>query len=160
MDTNKFYSLEISNVREETASSICVTFDVPDELDETFKFKQGQFLTMRAMINGEDVRRSYSICSGTHDGHMRVGIKRVNGGRFSNYANDTFKAGFRVDVMPPQGNFYTELDSENEKKSKSYSRMQHWGVHIIMKTELEFKTHTSYITLQLINHNYCIPLFL
>ncbi len=115
METNKFYPLEISNVREETASSICVTFDVPDDLEEVFEFKQGQFLTMRADIDGEDVRRSYSICSGTHDGHMRVGIKRVNGGRFSNYANDTFRPGVMVDVMPPQGNFYTELDPANEK---------------------------------------------
>lgn len=116
MDAGRFYPLTISHVREETASSICVTFDVPADLEEMFRFKQGQFLTMRAVIDGEEVRRSYSICSGVHDGHMRVGIKRVNGGRFSNFANDNFRPGVVVDVMAPQGNFYTELDPGNEKK--------------------------------------------
>jgi ring-1,2-phenylacetyl-CoA epoxidase subunit PaaE len=115
MDSSQFYQLNVSNVRPETDSSICVTFDVPEELQDTFRFKQGQFLTLKANIDDEEVRRSYSICSGVQDGHMRVGIKRVNGGRFSNYANDNFKPGFVVDVMPPQGNFYTELNPDNEK---------------------------------------------
>jgi ring-1,2-phenylacetyl-CoA epoxidase subunit PaaE len=115
MDSTQFHQLSIANVRPETESSICVTFNVPDELQETFRFKQGQFLTLKANINDEEVRRSYSICSGVQDGHMRIGIKRVNGGRFSNYANDNFKTGHVVEVMPPQGNFYTELNSDNEK---------------------------------------------
>jgi ring-1,2-phenylacetyl-CoA epoxidase subunit PaaE len=67
------------------------------------------------MIDGEDVRRSYSICSGVNDGHMRVGIKRVKNGKFSNYANDTFKVGMSIDVMPPQGSFYTELNASAAK---------------------------------------------
>ena len=115
MDNTNFHNLTISAVRPETDSSISVTFEVPEELKETFTFKQGQFLTLKAQIDNEEVRRSYSICSGVHDGHMRVGIKRVNGGRFSNFANDNFKPGFEVEVMPPQGNFYTELDSSNSK---------------------------------------------
>ena len=115
MENSKFHQLSVANVRQETDSSICVTFDVPLDLEETFKFKQGQFLTLKAQINNEEVRRSYSICSGVQDGHLKIGIKRVNGGRFSNYANDNFKTGFLVDVMPPQGNFYTELNPKNEK---------------------------------------------
>lgn len=113
-DTN-FYTLKVSDVQPETDTAICVTFAVPDELTDTFKFIQGQFLTLRADIDGEEVRRSYSICSGVNDGHMRVGIKRVKGGKFSNYANDHFKPGMEVDVMPPQGNFYTQLDPANSK---------------------------------------------
>lgn len=113
-DTN-FYSLKIADVQPETETAICVTFEVPEQLKETFTFKQGQFLTLRAMIDGEDVRRSYSICSGVTDGHMRVGIKRVKNGVFSNFANDTFKPGMDVDVMPPQGSFNTELDPSNAK---------------------------------------------
>lgn len=113
-DTN-FYTLKIADVQPETDTAIAVTFAVPDELKDTFNFIQGQFLTLRAMINGEDVRRSYSICSGVNDGHMRVGIKRVEGGKFSNYANDNFKPGMAVEVMPPQGNFYTELKPDNAK---------------------------------------------
>ncbi len=115
MANTQFHQLTIANVRPETDSSICVTFDVPENLQETFRFKHGQFLTLKAQIDGEDVRRSYSICSGVYDGHMRVGIKRVAGGRFSNYANDNFRKGMTVDVMPPQGNFYTELNPDNEK---------------------------------------------
>jgi len=111
----QFYDLRVAHVRQETDSSISVTFDVPDELKEIFRFRQGQFLTLKAQIDNEEVRRSYSICSGVHDGHMRVGIKRVRGGQFSNYANDNFREGFRVEVMPPQGDFFTDLDPDNEK---------------------------------------------
>jgi len=113
-DTN-FYTLKIADVQPETETAICVSFDVPEELKEKFKFIQGQFLTLRAMVEGEDVRRSYSICSGVNDGHMRVGIKRVMNGRFSNFANDNFKPGMEIEVMPPQGSFYTELNADKPK---------------------------------------------
>lgn len=113
-DTN-FYTLKIADVQPETDTAICVSFDVPEELKEKFTFIQGQFLTLRAMIEGEDVRRSYSICSGVTDGHMRVGIKRVMNGRFSNHANDTFKPGMEIEVMPPQGSFHTELNADKPK---------------------------------------------
>ncbi|MFP4137356.1 MAG: 1,2-phenylacetyl-CoA epoxidase subunit PaaE [Halomonas sp.] len=114
-DTN-FYTLRIADVQPETDTAIRVTFDVPEELQETFNFIQGQFLTLKTRIDGEEVRRSYSICSGVEDGHMRVGIKRVKNGLFSNYANDHFKRGMEIDVMPPQGSFYTELDPDNAKR--------------------------------------------
>ena len=113
-DTN-FYTLKVADVQPETDDAICVTFAVPAEHQEKFNFIQGQFLTLRADIDGEDVRRSYSICSGVNDGHLRVGIKRVKDGKFSNYANDQFKPGASVEVMPPQGNFYTEVNPENAK---------------------------------------------
>lgn len=113
-DTN-FYSLKIADVQPETDTAVCITFAVPTELKEKFKFIQGQFLTLRAQIDGEDVRRSYSICSGVNDGHLRVGIKRVKGGKFSNYANDHFKPGTSVEVMPPQGSFYTEVKPGQKK---------------------------------------------
>jgi ring-1,2-phenylacetyl-CoA epoxidase subunit PaaE len=115
MSNTNFYSLKIADVQPETDTAICVTLAVPAEHADKFKFIQGQFLTLRAMIDGEDVRRSYSICSGVNDGHMRVGIKRVKNGKFSNYANDTFKVGMSIDVMPPQGSFYTELNASAAK---------------------------------------------
>lgn len=111
----RFYPLTIAEVRPETDSAVCVTFAVPDELRAAFAFKQGQFLTLKADIAGEEVRRSYSICSGVHDGVLQVGIKRVEGGKFSNYANDTFKVGTTVEVMPPQGSFYTETQPDHKK---------------------------------------------
>ncbi|MCB1761419.1 MAG: phenylacetate-CoA oxygenase/reductase subunit PaaK [Gammaproteobacteria bacterium] len=115
MSATDFHELRIADVRPETDTAICVTFEVPAGLNDEFSFIQGQFLTLRAEIDGEDLRRSYSICSGIDDGHMRVGIKRVRGGRFSNYANDNFKVGDRILVMPPQGSFHTELHPDNEK---------------------------------------------
>lgn len=115
MSELQFHTLSLADVRPETETAICITFDVPEELKSTFQFTQGQFLTLRQEIDGEDLRRSYSICSGVDDGHMRVGIKRVSGGKFSNYANDNFKLGSTVEVMPPQGSFNTELNSDNQK---------------------------------------------
>jgi len=113
-DTN-FYPLTIADVHPETDGAVCVTFEVPAEHDEKFRFIQGQFLTLRAEIDGEEVRRSYSICSGVNDGHLRVGIKRVKDGVFSNYANDNFNKGDTVEVMPPQGSFNSELNPDNRK---------------------------------------------
>ncbi len=115
MSDLNFYSLRIAAVQPETDTAVCVTLAVPDELQDKFKFTQGQFLTVKAEIDGEDVRRSYSICSGVNDGHMRVGIKRVKDGVFSNYANDNFKVGDTLEVMPPQGSFFTQVDSGNTK---------------------------------------------
>lgn len=115
MSDTRFYPLTIADVRPETDTAICVTLTVPDELKQTFTFKQGQFLTFKADINGEDIRRSYSICSGVHDNALKVGIKRVRSGKFSNFANDTFKKGQTIEVMPPQGSFTTELNAANAK---------------------------------------------
>jgi len=116
MSDTGFYPLTIADVRPETDTAICVTFDIPDNLRDKFRFIQGQFLTLKTAIDGEEVRRSYSICSGINDGHMRIGIKRVKGGRFSNFANDNFKAGKCIEVMPPQGSFYSELNPANAKR--------------------------------------------
>ncbi len=111
-----FYSLGIAQVRPETDTAICVTLEVPPTLRETFQFVQGQFLTLEAQIDGEPVRRSYSICSGIGEHTLRIAIKRVKGGRFSNYANDHFKVGDRILAMPPQGSFHTPLDPAHDKR--------------------------------------------
>jgi ring-1,2-phenylacetyl-CoA epoxidase subunit PaaE len=111
-----FYTLTIAAVEPETSTAVCVTFDVPDELKEAFQFKQGQFLTLKAEIDGDTVQRSYSICSGVDDAVLRVGIKRVTDGKFSNFANDHLQAGDRLEVMPPQGSFHTPLDPQNSKR--------------------------------------------
>lgn len=113
-DTN-FYALNIANVRPETDNAMCVSFEIPENLKETFTFKAGQFLTLQATIDGKKVRRSYSICSGVSDSHLQVGIKRVKDGVFSNYANDHFTVGSCVDVMPPQGSFTPKLSTDNAK---------------------------------------------
>ncbi|MBV8123384.1 MAG: phenylacetate-CoA oxygenase/reductase subunit PaaK [Paucibacter sp.] len=112
---SKFYPLTISNVKQETRDTIVVSFAVPGDLQDTFAYQQGQHLTLRSQIDGEDLRRSYSICSAVQERQLRVAIKRNPGGLFSNWANETFTAGQSIQVMPPMGNFNVPLDAANRK---------------------------------------------
>ena len=118
---SKFHPLTVSHVKQETRDTIVVTFAVPEELQAAFRFTQGQHLTLRAGINDEDVRRSYSICSAVQDQALRVAIKRVAGGAFSTWANDTLKTGAVLDVMPPMGHFNVPLAAENKKHYLGFS---------------------------------------
>ena len=97
-------------MRRDTRDAIVVSFDVPAALRERFAFAHGQFLTLRAHAGGEELRRSYSICSGADDGDLRVAIKRVGGGRFSSWAHDHLVPGAVVDVAPPDGRFGVPLE--------------------------------------------------
>ncbi|MFP6680899.1 MAG: FAD-binding oxidoreductase, partial [Gammaproteobacteria bacterium] len=90
---SEFCQLAVCDVRKETDSAVCVTFDVPTALKDTFRFAHGQYLTLKADIDGSEVRRSYSICAGIDDQELRVAIKRVEGGVFSNYANESLQRG-------------------------------------------------------------------
>lgn len=112
---SKFYPLTISDVKQETRDTIVVSFAVPAELQDTFSYQQGQHLTLRSEINGEDLRRSYSICSAVQERQLRVAIKRAPGGLFSNWANESFVPGQRIEVMPPMGHFNVPLDVGNRK---------------------------------------------
>ena len=114
MATPHFHSLQIQDVRRETADAVSLAFTVPDGLRDMYRFTPGQFLTLRAQFDGAEARRSYSICSGADDyesrGELRVAIKRVEGGAFSNWVNDRLVAGTSIDVMSPEGRFFTRLD--------------------------------------------------
>jgi ring-1,2-phenylacetyl-CoA epoxidase subunit PaaE len=110
-----FHSLPIKKIQKETADCVSVEFDIPESLKESFQFKQGQSLTMRATINGEEVRRTYSICSSPLDKELRVAIKKVDGGLFSTFANEQLKKSDILEVMQPIGKFYVELNSINKK---------------------------------------------
>lgn len=105
MSALKFYELKVKDVRPETADCVSVSLEVPDELLETFRFAPGQYLTFRKHLEDAEIRRSYSICSSPKDGELRVAIKRVEEGKFSNYAHQELKAGDVLDVMPPMGKF-------------------------------------------------------
>lgn len=100
-----FHSLRVTEVRRETEDTVSVAFDVPTELRESFAFQAGQYLTLRTTLNGEELRRSYSLCSAPRDGEWRVAVKQVEDGRFSTWVNTALQAGDRIDVMPPQGRF-------------------------------------------------------
>ncbi|MHC6226865.1 1,2-phenylacetyl-CoA epoxidase subunit PaaE [Pseudomonas sp. X10] len=107
---SQFHNLTIKEVRNETRDAVSIAFDVPPQLQDDFRFTQGQYLVMRTHLDDEEVRRSYSICSGVHDGELRVAVKRVPGGRFSAFANERLKAGQQLEVMPPAGSFFVPLD--------------------------------------------------
>ena len=112
---SRFYPLAVRAIQPETQDAITIVFEVPPELEETFRFIQGQYVTLRAVINGEEVRRSYSICAAVQDAKLRVAIKRTPGGVFSNWVMENVKAGDRVEVMPPEGRFHVQLSPTNQK---------------------------------------------
>lgn len=111
-----FHPLSVAQVRELTDKAIEVTFDVPGELQDEFDYVAGQYVALRTELDGEQVRRSYSICAEPKPGEIRIAIKRDLGGLFSNWANDNLKAGDVLDVMNPQGAFVSKhrLTSMNE----------------------------------------------
>lgn len=113
--TTKLYPLKIKEVKKETDDCVSLAFDIPQELLETFTYKQGQYLTLEGSIFGEKVRRAYSLCSSPLEKEWRVAIKKVPQGKFSSYANDILVSGDRLDVMPPQGKFFTEFKAEQKK---------------------------------------------
>lgn len=100
-----FQPLAIAEVKRETPDAISVSLEVPEPLRAAFRFKPGQHLPVRAVIDGEEQRRTYSICSGPGNDRLRIAIKRVAGGRFSNWASDTLRTGSVLEVMPPAGRF-------------------------------------------------------
>ncbi len=111
-----FHSLEVADIRKETGDCVSIAFHIPEELDTVFRYKQGQYITIRTHINGEEVRRSYSVCSSPLDNELRVAVKKVANGVFSSFANDTLKKGDRLELLPPLGKFFTELDPANRKQ--------------------------------------------
>ncbi len=113
----KFYKLKVKDLIKETDDCTSIAFDIPQTLAKEFIYKQGQYLTLRQTINGEEVRRSYSVCSSPLDEELRVAVKKIDGGKFSTFANDILKVGDELDAMPPMGKFYTEV---NQNQTKNY----------------------------------------
>jgi ring-1,2-phenylacetyl-CoA epoxidase subunit PaaE len=105
MSALRFHPLAVKDIRIETADCVSVSLEIPAELSAAFRFIPGQYLTFRKFLDGAEVRRSYSICSGPGDGELRVAIKKVENGKFSTFANEVLKKGDVLEVMPPMGNF-------------------------------------------------------
>lgn len=103
--TEIFHTLTILDARRETDDAVSLRFALPPEMDGAFRFRAGQHVTLRAMVDGEELRRNYSLCVSPHDGELRVAIKRIAGGRFSSWANERLVAGAAIDLMPPHGSF-------------------------------------------------------
>jgi ring-1,2-phenylacetyl-CoA epoxidase subunit PaaE len=106
----EFHALRVADVRSVTDEATAIAFEVPPDLAPAYAFTQGQYLTLKAKVGGEELRRSYSICSAVGEGDLQVAVKRVPDGRFSTYANANIKPGDVIDVMTPMGNFHAPLD--------------------------------------------------
>lgn len=145
---SQFHSLTIKDVRPETRDAVSIAFDIPESLAEVFHFTQGQYLVLRTELDGEEVRRSYSICTGTGDGELRVAIKRVAGGRFSTFANERLQPGQRLDVMPPDGRFFVPLDPTRHGQYLAVAAGSGiTPILSIIKTTLEREPHSRFTLL-------------
>jgi len=142
-----FYTLTIQSIIRETSQAISVGFSIPADLQDTFRYQAGQYITLKTAINGEEVRRAYSICSAPQSGELRVAIKEVENGTFSTYANKQLKEGDVLEVAPPEGRFL--LDSAFAKAKKTYLAFAAGsGITPIMsmiKTTLEGSTESSFV---------------
>ena len=106
-----FHNLKVVDVREETSDTVSIAFEVPEDKEEKFNYIPGQYVTLRLDIDGNDVRRSYSMCSSPFSSEpIRIAVKRVENGLVSNYLNDSVKVGDEIGVMPPHGSFLLETD--------------------------------------------------
>ncbi|MCL4166270.1 UNVERIFIED_CONTAM: hypothetical protein GTU68_009834, partial [Idotea baltica] len=107
---SKFYKLTVESIIQETEKSVAIGFKIPDELKQIFNFIPGQYITIEKELNGEKLRRAYSICESVQSEHLKIGVKRVEGGSFSVFATTSLKVGDVLDVSPPEGRFTLEID--------------------------------------------------
>ncbi|HMO61947.1 MAG TPA: 2Fe-2S iron-sulfur cluster-binding protein [Ferruginibacter sp.] len=116
-----FHTLTVKKIQKETADCVSICFEVPDALRETFKFTAGQNITLKARVDGTEIRRSYSICTAPHENELKIAVKKIPGGIFSNYANEQLQPGTVLEVLPPSGSFYTPLHSGNKKQYTAFA---------------------------------------
>jgi ring-1,2-phenylacetyl-CoA epoxidase subunit PaaE len=138
MSNHSFYTLTISDIRRETPDCVSIAFAIPSDLVQIFSFTQGQYLTLKTTLRGAEVRRSYSICSAVDDKELRVAVKKVEGGIFSTFANESLSIGDALEVMPPMGRFFVPLDASTSKNYVGYaSGSGITPIYSILKTTLE-----------------------
>ena len=126
-----FHKLTVKDILRETNDCISIAFDIPDSLSKDFDFIHGQSINVRIDNNGEEIRRSYSICTSPLEKELRIGVKMVSNGIFSTYANTLLKKGDPIEVMTPSGKFYTDLDPRNKKKISCFrGRQWHYTHHV------------------------------
>ncbi|MGD8428804.1 MAG: FAD-binding oxidoreductase, partial [Ectothiorhodospiraceae bacterium] len=112
---SRFHELRVADVRRETRDTVSIAFEVPEELRDNYRYQQGQHLALRTWIDGEEVMRTYSICTAVQDGELRVAVKKQPHGRFSTFANESLDVGQTLEVMEPMGHFNTTLDPSQAK---------------------------------------------
>jgi ring-1,2-phenylacetyl-CoA epoxidase subunit PaaE len=139
-----FHKLTIKDIRNETSDCVSIAFNVPDSLKEEFKFIQGQNVTVKVIAGNEEIRRSYSICSSPLENELRIAVKKISNGKFSAYADSLCKNDL-LDVLPPTGKFYTELNPANKKNYIAFAAGSGITPIIsIIKTTLEVEPQSGF----------------
>ncbi len=113
--SKNFNKLSVKDITRQTPEAVTVTFDVPSDLKGDYQYKQGQYLTLKMEMNGQEVRRAYSMSSSPLEEDISVTVKKVDGGKMSPFINDRLQEGQTLEVMTPEGRFYTNLDAEQKK---------------------------------------------
>lgn len=113
--TPKFHTLTVNDVRRETEDTVSIALSIPDEFKTDYAYRPGQYLTFKLQINGEEIRRSYSLCTAPFEGEWRVAVKQVPNGAFSTFANKELKVGDQLEVMTPTGHFAVTTEKSNKK---------------------------------------------
>lgn len=140
-----FYPLEVLAIRQDTRDAVVVTLAAKPEDQSKFSFVQGQYLTFRRQFDGEEIRRSYSICAGLDDDQLRVGIKRVEGGLFSSWANTELQVGNILEVMPPSGRFHAAIEPASRQHYLGFAGGSGiTPVLSIIKTVLKREPHSRF----------------
>jgi len=159
MANPSFHTLTVKDIKQETKSCVSVAFAIPTALQNEFTYEAGQYITLKTDINGEEIRRSYSLCSSPLESDFRVAIKLIRGGKFSTYANHDLKVGDTLDVMTPMGNFTTQLDATHSKQYMAFAAGS--GITPMMsliKTVLASESNSSF-TLVYGNQNFYSIIF-
>jgi len=143
---SSFYKLQIKEVKRETANAVSVLFNVPDELKPNYKFTAGQYINLKLTLDGQEIRRAYSICSSPNSGDLRIAIKSVKGGNFSKFANDNLKVGDIIEVGLPEGNFTFEPTFSNLKNYAGFvAGSGITPVMAILKSVLENEPKSTFV---------------
>jgi ring-1,2-phenylacetyl-CoA epoxidase subunit PaaE len=141
-----FYKLQIKEIKHETASAISVTFNIPAELKSAYQFTAGQYVNLKLTLDGEEIRRAYSICSSPNSGDLRIAIKSVKDGHFSKFANDNLKVGDILEVGQPEGKFTFEPSSDRLKNYAAFvAGSGITPVMSILKSVLESEPKSTFV---------------
>ena len=116
-----FYKLRVAEIVPETDEANSIRFEIPEGLEEIFRFRAGQHLTLRTELAGEEIRRNYSLCVAPDEGQIKVTVKRIAGGAFSNWVGDHLRPGDELDVMTPHGSFTVDFDPAKKRRYVAFA---------------------------------------
>lgn len=141
-----FYKLHIKDVKRETPNSVSVAFTIPSELQTAYQFVSGQYINLKLTLDGQEIRRAYSICSSPNSGELRIAIKSVQNGHFSKFANDNLKVGDIIEVSQPEGRFTFEPNADRQKNYAAFvAGSGITPVMSILKSVLESEPNSTFV---------------